>query len=78
MQIVMQDRVILGVDNVFYSRIELVERANSFESGVMPLYQIHFWHFIQRWFDESDTIDLTTSGSTGVPKSFINFRVRSM
>ncbi len=64
----MQDRVILGVDNVFYSRIELVERANSFESGDMPLYQIHFWHFIQRWFDESDTIDLKTSGSTGVPK----------
>ena len=64
----MQDRVILGVDNVFYSRIELVERANSFESGDMSPYQIHFWHFIQRWFDESDTINLKTSGSTGVPK----------
>lgn len=65
----MDSNKIVGLDGVWYSQAEFMDRADFELSSDITSYRKSFWLFIKEWFNSSSTIEVKTSGSTGVPKS---------
>jgi len=51
-----------------YTKTELLEFAKSLVEKGAP-HEINIGEFLQKWFDENETITVITSGSTGIQKS---------
>lgn len=64
----MVNNKILAIDGVWFSKDELICEAKINIERSLPKYQLHFWAFVQEWFNELDFVQLKTSGSTGIPK----------
>lgn len=72
----MMEPKILAINGIWYSQSELIQQANIVACSKVAQYQKDIWCFILRWFDKSDTIELKTSGSTGVPKRIVVSKVK--
>jgi O-succinylbenzoic acid--CoA ligase len=55
-------------NGLHYNKMELLDFAKSLVKEGAP-HEIDIGKFIQKWFDDTETITVTTSGSTGIPKS---------
>jgi o-succinylbenzoate---CoA ligase len=59
----------LTLDGLSYNSNELLKLCRQkTEDGLVPQWQKDIFGFIQSWLDGSDHIEISTSGSTGVPK----------
>lgn len=61
----------LILHNQTYSAIQLPELIRKKQTEPLPEWEEVLFAFLANWFDEGDTINAQTSGSTGVPKAIL-------
>lgn len=54
-------------NGLHYNKSELLDFAKSLVKEGAP-HEINIGEFIEKWFDDNETITVITSGSTGIPK----------
>lgn len=55
-------------NGLHYNKTELLDFSKSLIVEGAP-HEIEIGEFLQKWFDENDTVSVITSGSTGIPKN---------
>ncbi len=55
-------------NGLHYNKTELLDFSKNLIVEGAP-HEIEIGKFLQKWFDENDTISVITSGSTGIPKN---------
>lgn len=64
----MGEEVALVLNGVPYTKSALLQKALGLGVAA-PEYERSFWNFVASWYDENDYIEVSTSGSTGAPKT---------
>ena len=75
--IINREHQLLTLDGSTYDKAQIKELVRSTDVNKSPEMSDLF-SFLSRWFDESDTLTVQTSGSTGVPKKQLVSKVRMM
>ncbi len=56
------------INHISYAQNELLDEAQRILQSGAPKWEKDVWTFIAVWFDDKETVQLKTSGSTGEPK----------
>lgn len=57
------------INHISYTLAELLQKCKETISSNVPDWEREVWAFVKEWLNDEDTVQVTTSGSTGVPKT---------
>ena len=61
---------VLTLDGQPCTKVSLIEQIKN-ESGAKKAFLQELYCFLESWFDDSETLSINTSGSTGIPKPIV-------
>jgi o-succinylbenzoate---CoA ligase len=73
-----RDQQTLLIENVRYSREEILKEWEFLESPPSKSFRLELFRFLADWFNESEEMTVHTSGSTGEPKAIRVLKTQMM